>query len=264
MRTSTGVLCFLASIFIALGYGGLPSADIGGDAAAKPPAIVIGFVGAFTHYNNPAHGIVMIAARLRKDCPSGVYIRVFENRHRKEAHAEILRLLDTNHDGKLSDEEKQNARIIIYGHSWGGSEAVTLARKLQKDGIRVLLTIQIDSIAKIGENDSVIPANVAQAVNFYQTHGLLHGRRLIRAADPSRTQIIGNYRVDYRSHPIHCTGYPWFARAFGHSHIEIDCDPALVNRLESLIRSKLPAGIMCSAKGSATRRGRNQTIASDE
>jgi surfactin synthase thioesterase subunit len=43
--------------------------------------------------------------------------------------------LDTHHDGILTPEEKRNARIIIYGHSWGGSEAITLARELEKDGI---------------------------------------------------------------------------------------------------------------------------------
>jgi len=79
--------------------------------------------------------------------------------------------------------ERSSARIILYGHSWGASEAINLARSLQKDGIPVLLTIQIDSIPKIGQNDRWIPANVAQAVNFYQRDGLLHGRRRILAED---------------------------------------------------------------------------------
>ena len=81
-------------------------------------------------------------------------------------------------------EEKQKARIVIFGHSWGASETVTLARKLERDGIPVLLTIQVDSVAKVGQNDSVIPANVGQAINFYQPDGIMHGRPQIRAADP--------------------------------------------------------------------------------
>lgn len=242
-----GVLCFLASTFVPWGHGGLASPDNGVADSAKPPAIVIGFVGGFISHDNLVHGGVQLAARLRKDYPSGVYVQVFGNHRGESAYREVLRLLDTNHDGMLSDEEKQNARIIIYGHSWGGSETVALARKLQRNGIPVLLTIQVDSVAKFGEEDALIPPNVAQAANFYQPNGLIHGRPQIRAADPSRTQIVGNYRFDYSSHPIRCAGYPWFATAFEHPHIEIECDPDILNRLESLIRSKLPVGTKSGA-----------------
>jgi len=86
-----------------------------------------------------------------------VYVEAFENRHREKAYQEIRRRLDRNHDGTLSTEEKRNARIVIFGHSWGASETVTLARKLERDGIPVLLTIQVDSVSKIGQNDTVIP-----------------------------------------------------------------------------------------------------------
>jgi hypothetical protein len=205
-----------------------------------PPAIVIGFVGGFIRHDDLNHGPVRLAARLREDYPSGVYVKVFENHRGKNAHQEVLRLLGADRDGTLSVQEKQRARIIIYGHSWGGSETITLARELQKDGIPVLLTIQVDSVAKLGENDSVIPANVAHAVNFYQSNGLIHGRNEIRAADPERTNIIGNFRLDYGARPSHCAGYPWYARAFEKTHIEIECDPAVLNQVESLIRSKLP------------------------
>jgi hypothetical protein len=246
-RISIGVLCFLVSMFVARGHTGSPSPDTKVEASPKPPVIVIGFVGGFISHDNLIHGGVQLAARLRRDYPSGVYVKVFENRRGEAAHGEILRLLDVNHDGKLSDEEKQNARIIIYGYSWGGSEAVTLARKLQRNGIPVLLTIQVDSVEKFGENDALIPPNVAQAANFYQPNGIIHGRPQIRAADPSRTQIIGNYRFDYNSNPVHCAGYPWFAIAFEYSHIEIECDPSVLNRVESLIRSKLPAENKASA-----------------
>ena len=45
-------------------------------------------------------------------------------------------------------------------------ETVTLARALGKEGIPVLLTVQVDSVAKSGEDDGLIPANVAQADQF--------------------------------------------------------------------------------------------------
>jgi len=149
-------------------------------------------------------------------------------------------LLDTDHSGTLSAAEKLNARIILYGHSWGASEAVAIARTLGKDGVPVLLTIQVDSVSK-GNDDRFIPANVAQAINFYQLDGLLHGRRQILAMDPLRTQILGNFRFDYKNNPVNCNGYPWYAQIFMKPHIEIESDPRVWGQVESLIRSKLPS-----------------------
>jgi hypothetical protein len=208
---------------------------------AAPPVIVIGFVGGYVGHDNAVHSVVQVAAHLRKDYPSGVYVAVYENHRREEAHREILRLLDTNQDGKLTDGEKKLARIVIYGHSWGASESVALSQELAGEGIPVLLTIQVDSVSKRGENDGLIPANVRQAVNFYQQDGFLHGRPEIHAADPQRTQILANDRFDYREHPVACPEYPWYARVFMKAHIEIECDPNVWNRVESLIRQKLPA-----------------------
>jgi len=205
------------------------------------PAIVIGFVGGYVSHDNVVHSVVQVAAQLRKDYPVGVYVAVYENHRREEAHREILRLLDTNQDGKLSDNEKKDARIVIYGHSWGASESVGLAQELESDGIPVLLTIQVDSVSKRGQNDGLIPANVRQAVNFYQREGFLHGRSEIHAADPARTQILANDRFDYREHPVACPEYPWYARVFMKAHTEIECDPNVWNRVESLIRQNLPA-----------------------
>jgi hypothetical protein len=202
--------------------------------------IVIGFVGGFVRHDDLVHSGVQLAARLRQDYPSGVYANTFENHQGEQAHREVLHLLDTDHDGALSADEKRKARVVIYGHSWGASETVTLANQLNRDGIPVLLTIQVDSVEKSGEDDSVIPPNVAQAVNFYQSDGLLHGRPAIRAADPARTQILGNFRQDYAAKPIRCDAYPWWDRIFMKSHVEIECDPRVWKQVESLIRSKLP------------------------
>jgi hypothetical protein len=209
------------------------------DTPATPSAIVIGFVGGFIKHDDPVHGGVLFAERLRKDFSSDVHVQVFENHRREEARQQLLRLLDTNHDGTLTAEEKRGARVIIYGVSWGASEAVTLSRELEQDGIPVLLTIHVDSVTKIGQNDEVIPANVARAANFYQSDGFLHGRPEIRAADPARTQIIGNFHFDYKTNPIDCSQYPWFARAFEKPHIEIESDPRVWNQVDALIRSTL-------------------------
>ena len=209
-------------------------------SSSAAPAMVIGFVGGFVKHDNAVHSTVQVVRHLRKQYASGVYIEAFENRNRKKAYQEIQRRLDVNNDGTLSSEEKRNARIVIFGHSWGASETVTLARKLEQDGIPVLLTIQVDSVSKIGQNDKVIPANVGQAVNFYQPDGIIHGRPGISAANPDRTEIVGNFRFDYAAHPIQCEGYPWFDRVLVKAHTEIECDPKVWNQVESLIYSKLP------------------------
>jgi hypothetical protein len=240
MSSPASLLSFILSILIAAGgaISQLPASAAG--PLAMSPVIVIGFVGGFVKHDNNVHSEVQLAARLRREYPLDVQVQVFENHRREKAHEQILRLLDTDKDGTLSTEEKQQARVIIYGHSWGGSETVTLARELEKDGIPVLLTIQVDSISKANQNDMVIPTNVAQAANFYQVNGILRGRPKIRAADAARTQIIGNFRFDYKVLPVSCPLYPWFDRLFMKSHVEIECDPRVWNQVESLIRSKLP------------------------
>jgi hypothetical protein len=213
-----------------------------------PPTIVVGFVGGFVKHDNLFHGEVQLAARLRQAYPIGLDVEMFENHDGEIALKRVLGLLDTNHDGTLVPQEKQSARIIIYGHSWGASEGIALARELQTKGVPVLLTIQVDSVSKMHENGAVIPANVARAVNFYQPDGLIHGRSSIRAADPTRTNIIGNFRFDYKASAYNCAGYPWFDRIFMKSHIQIECDANVWNQAESLIRSALPVSIRSTAQ----------------
>jgi len=81
---------------------------------------------------------------------------------------------------------------------------------------------------------------VAEAANFYQPSGVLHGRREIRAADAAHTRILGNFQSDYHASPVKCEGYPWYASLLWKEHIEIECDPKVWSQVESLIRGKLP------------------------
>jgi hypothetical protein len=210
------------------------------EPSSQPPAIVIGFVGGFIAHDDPVHSEVQLAARLRKEYPAGVDVETFESYRGEKAEREIVKLLDTNHDGTITVEEKRNARIIIYGHSWGGAQTVYLAHILEKEGIPVLLTLQVDSVSRPGGDDTTIPANVAQAANFYQSHGLLRGHHDIRAANSARTRIIGNFQFDYEASPLKCSEYPWYDRIFVKSHTQIECDPTVWSQVESLIRSNLP------------------------
>jgi len=218
---------------------GVNTAVLWPEAPAAASNIVIGFVGGFVDHNNSHHGPVQLAQRIRQTVPKGTYVRVFENRRRKQAYDVIVRLLDTNHDGVLSVEEKTRARIVLFGHSWGAAATVLLARDLRRQGIPVLLTVQVDSVAKLWQNDSVIPDNVAEAVNFYQTEGIIHGRRQITAADPAKTEILGNYLMDYKKDPVQCPEAAWWDRVFTPGHMQSECDPSLWSRIESMVTQHL-------------------------
>ena len=234
------ILVAVFTIFCVAGPG-LIAAD--GGVASRPSAsaryILIGFAGGFVRHDNPRHGPVQLAQRIRQNLPTGDVIEVFENRHRRAAYKTILGLLDSNHDGVLSNQEKSQARIILFGHSWGASAVVMLSRELDRAGIPVLLTVQVDSIEKPWQRDKVIPDNVAEAVNFYQPHGLLHGRAKIIAADDSKTQILGNYRFDYRKQPVQCSAGSWFQHVFTPSHLQSNCDPQLWSQVEGLVLQRM-------------------------
>jgi pimeloyl-ACP methyl ester carboxylesterase len=218
-----------------------------------PSNIVIGFVGGFVRHDNPHQGPVQFAQQIQRTVPKDTYIRVFENRRRKQAYDAVLRLLDTNRDGVLSAEEKARARIILFGHSWGASAAVSLARDLQRVGVPVMLTVQVDSVAKVWQNDAVIPANVAEAVNFYQPHGIIHGRPRIVAADPDRTAILGNYLVDYRKNPVPCPGASWADHFFIPDHMQSECDAHLWSQIETMVRERLlPAAAVPDTSSTAS------------
>ena len=234
---SIGLVLCLAAIALLADANPLDATS----SSSSAPVIVIGFVGGFVRHDAGVHGAVQLVERLKRDYPSGVFAQVFENHHRELAYAEIIRNLDADHNGTLSMEEKRNARIILYGHSWGASEAIMLARELGKLGIPVLLTVQVDSVSKPGQNDKLIPANVAEAANFYQLDGFVHGQRQISAADPARTHIVGNFRLDYKAHPLDCRQYPWWDLVFMKPHTEIECDPKVWTQVEALIHSRLPS-----------------------
>jgi pimeloyl-ACP methyl ester carboxylesterase len=164
---------------------------------------------------------------------------VFGNHNGRKAVHQVVRILDTDHDGALSRLEKEWATIIIYGHSWGATETVEFARKLEQLGVPVALTIQIDTIGKPGHKAFPVPPNVASAINFYQTRGPLHGAPEIVAADPAQTKIIGNFRMTYEDRPINCNNYRWYARVFNKPHHEIENDLRVWDEAALLIDSDL-------------------------
>jgi pimeloyl-ACP methyl ester carboxylesterase len=198
-------------------------------ARAQARTVVVGFVGGFVKHDDPRHAEVRFAEYLRQQYGPAIDVAVFGNHAERDALAYVLRTVS----------DSQGGRIIIFGHSWGGTATVELARELKQRHIPVLLTIQVDSIAKPGQENSTIPANVRSAVNFYQSTGLLHGRAEISAEDPTRTRILGNFEMTYRNHPINCDEFPWYSRMFTKSHIEIENDPRVWQQAASYIDEEL-------------------------
>ena len=202
--------------------------------------IVMGFLGGFVRHDEPHHPEVQLIQDLRQEYPPEVYIALFENRKVGVAYNTILKLLGTQEGDAPSDGKKRQAKIVLFGHSWGASAVVSLSRKLERAGIPVMLTIQIDSVAKPFQNDWVIPANVGEAANFYQTHGLIRGRRTIVPADPAHTTIIGNFRWEYKRERAVCHGFSWRGRLLSKGHTQIECDQDLWLQVKALLRRHLP------------------------
>ena len=201
--------------------------------APLPPGstVVIGFLGGFERWDDEHRSVRRLALKLR--ARPGIYAESISNRHRKVALELIRRALDTNRNGHLDPEERAGARVILYGQSWGGSAALATARDLDRLGVPVLLTVQVDSV---GLHDRVVPANVRNAANFYQHDPLtIQGRAGISAADPAKTHILGNFGASYFLRSIDGTNASWVRRTFGGSHAKMEQDPIIWSEVEQYI-----------------------------
>jgi hypothetical protein len=222
----------------------------------RPPdsrPIVIGFLGGYVRHDDSVHTTVQVAQDLRHAYPNAIHVETFENRRLDDAHSLIVNLLGARSASNLTPDQKRNAHIILYGHSWGACAVVSLARQLHDEGIPVVLTVQVDSVSKAGRDDARIPDNVSYAVNFYQDKGFVRGQQKIVAEDSSRTKILGNFYFDYSANPISCPQYPWYTRVFMRSHIEIECDQRVWHRVEDLIREQLPTSVAAVPNQDTTR-----------
>jgi hypothetical protein len=230
----------LASVLVGQAAHAGEGAPPSNSSKVSSPVLVFGFMGGFVRRDDARHPAVKFVNQLREQYRGMVDARVFENRKYREAYEVIRQRLDADHDGKLSEGEKNPARILLFGTSWGGSAVVYLARRLNEDGIPVLLTVQIDSVAKIGHDDSVIPPNVHQAVNYYQTRGWIRGRRRIVAEDPAHTKILGNFLLSYDKDPVTCDNFPWYDYIVTRTHVESECDPKVWSDVSALVKRELP------------------------
>lgn len=199
--------------------------------------LIIGFMGGRDRWNDDRRAVRKLALKLRAMNRQDVHVETVENRKRCVAIQFVRSALDRNQDGKLDDEERRSARLILYGHSFGGAAVVKFARQLKKMDVPVLLTVQVDSV---GRGDAVIPPNVRQAANLYQRNGwLIRGQPKIRAEDPQWTTILGNFRLDYSKKKIDLAGVPWHKKIFRTAHARMEYDPEVWAKVEELIRGAL-------------------------
>lgn len=199
--------------------------------------LVVGIMGGIERWDSENRPVRRVALDLRSRAIPGVYAETVEHGHRGLALKLIRESLDRDGDGKLSPEEASSARIILYGHSMGAAGVVKLARDLKTLGIPVLLTIQVDSV---GTRDGKIPSNVRKAANFYQhTSKIVRGQATIKAEDPTATQIIGNFKFDYKHKDVDLSGITWPERIAGGAHTKMEFDPDVWRAVERLILGEI-------------------------
>jgi hypothetical protein len=204
---------------------------------APGETLILGFQGGRERWDNDRTGVGRLALKLREVKREGVHVETVENRKRPLAVELVRRAFDRNQDGTLDDAERQSARVILYGHSFGGAAVVKLARELEATGISVLLTVQIDSV---GRGDEVVPPNVARAANLFQRNGfLIHGEPAIRAENPERTKILGNFEFDYSKKKIDLSQTTWIRRLGRTAHTKMEFDPEVWEKVEGIILQEL-------------------------
>ncbi len=199
--------------------------------------LILGFMGGREPWNNDERGVRKLALKLRSMNLPDVHVETVENKKRSLAIELITNAFDRNHDGKLDQQECASARLILYGQSFGGAAVVKLARQLKKIGMPVLLTVQVDSI---GRDDAIIPSNVASAVNLFQRNGwFIRGEPEIRAEEPTKTTIIGNFKYDYSHKKIDISKVSWMKKSFRIAHTRMEHDADAWEKVEELIMSAI-------------------------
>lgn len=234
----------LASILILLPVAALVPcrAQVFSDFTAPLPlkagsTLIIGFLGGWERWDDTNRGVHKLALKLRDAGLPGVYIETVSNHERQLAMDLIRKALDWNQNGRLDSAERAGARIILYGQSMGGAAVVKLARELKALQIPVLLTVQVDSV---GSSDGVIPSNLASAANLFQHDGPpIMGRKSIRAEDPARTHVLGNFQYHYWFRNVDMSSASWPRKALGGAHARMEQDPKVWEHVERLIRGAL-------------------------
>jgi hypothetical protein len=195
--------------------------------------LVLGFMGGREPWDNDKRSVRKLTLKLRSMNDPAICVETVENKKRSLAIELINNAFDRNLDDKLDAHERSAVRLILYGQSFGGAAVVKLARQLKRMDVPIALTVQVDSV---GRNDSIIPSNVARAANLFQRDGwFIKGEPEIRAEDPKKTLIIGNFEFEYSNKKIDISGVSIMKKAFRVAHTKMEYDQQVWDRVESLI-----------------------------
>ncbi len=241
-RRNFGVICAALGAMLVLPVSLAAWGQEYKDFATRTPiatgdTLILGILGGWEPWDNEKKNVRRLALKLRGMNLPGVHVETLENHRRYLALQLVKKALDRNQDEKLDEEECAAARIILYGHSFGGAAVVKLARELEQMGVPVLLTVQVDSI---GRDDALIPPNVRRAANLFQRHAIfLSGEPEIRAQDPQKTQIVGNFKYDYSQRKVDTSKISIFRKVFTPAHSRMDYDPAVWSQVEGMILQEL-------------------------
>ena len=206
--------------------------------SANAQTLVLGIAGGWEPADAPWTITRRIATHLELQQFPDTAFHSLSNHNLKTAKKLITQTIDTDRDGKLSEPERAQARIILYGQSLGGAATIKLCRWLKKQQVPVRLNIQIDSV---GFRDGKIPSNVKEAANLYQ-HELspIRGQSHIKPEDPAKTRILGNWRYHYpREKIINTTEMPLGHRLILNPHLKMEFDPEVSAKVEELIATTL-------------------------
>lgn len=195
-------------------------------------ALVLGIVGGWERWDNPAKGVRRTAIRLKRMNLPGVWVETVENHKLDLALTLVQRAFDFNRDGRLDASEAAQARLVIYGQSLGGRAVLWLCRRLEPLGVPVRLAMLIDAF---GPDNYVVPPNVAAAANWFQRdHIVVKGASAIHPADPARTKILGNWRRSYKQRKYDDSDDTWAHRTFMRSHVQTEYDTEIWSAVERL------------------------------
>ena len=206
--------------------------------------LVLGFLGGLENWDDEHRGVRQLMLRVRGT--PGMHAESLANRRARVADKLIVRAFDRDGNGKLDPAERTAVRLILVGQSLGGSATIHLAQRLKKKGLPVLLTVQVDSF---GLRDGVVPSNVKAAANFFQHEPFtIHGRTEIRAADPTRTRVLGNFQMRYPLLLPFPAPESWQRRILGGAHAKMEADPFVWAQVEMLVRQAALSGLFTPEK----------------
>ncbi len=204
---------------------------------APGETLVLGIVGGWERWDNPARAIRRTAIAIKRRELKGVWIETVENHKLPLAERLIREAFDFNRDGKLGPDEAKQARVVLFGQSLGGRAVLRLARTLNDWGVPVRFAAIVDAY---GKDSYIVPPNVHEAANWYQRDQLVvKGAPSLRAGNPSRTRILFNRKVSYkgREREFEIDQQSRLQTLFLGAHLVMEFDMPLWREVERMIIS---------------------------